>query len=114
VRINGRDYKTVAAAAKHLNCTKGAIYQAVNLGREDRVACRQTFNNGPSKPVTIGTLSFPSRASASRALGFKSGFLSKALSRGSKRGWQRILSAAMTEAARRDALIVKVRQRGGG
>tara|TARA_R110000851_G_scaffold321340_1_gene486690 strand:- start:25813 stop:26355 length:543 start_codon:yes stop_codon:yes gene_type:complete len=111
VRINGRDYKSAAAAAKHLKCTKSAIYQALSCGREDKVARPQTYNGGASKPITIGTLSFCSHASASRALGFKSDFLSNALSRGSKRGWQRILSAAMTEVARRDRLVIKERQR---
>lgn len=111
VRINGREYKSAAAAAKHLKCTKAAIYQAVSCGREDRVAIRKTYNGGPSKPIKLGTLSFSSHAAASRALGFKSGFLSRALSRGSKRGWQRILAAAMTEAARRDRLFIKEKQR---
>ena len=106
IEIRGVVYPDLPSAAKACGVTDAAVRSAMRNGTLHRVGLGKA-----SKPITIGTLSFCSHASASRALGFKSDFLSNALSRGSKRGWQRILSAAMTEVARRDRLVIKERQR---
>lgn len=102
VRVRGKLYPDAGAAAKALGLTRPAIYAAISEAREDRVGLAPVYNVARSKPITIAGMAFPSMASASRALGFQPGFIAKALKRGSKRGQERILAAAMALKAQMD------------
>ncbi len=95
VRISGRNFKSVAAAAAHFDVGVWVIYRALETGDPDRFLRPRRCNPWKSKPFTIGDLSFPSMRAASRALGFSPNYISVVCSRGSKRGYERILAAAM-------------------
>mgnify|MGYP000400970030 CR=1 FL=1 len=96
IMIRGRTYKTARHAARANGVTVKAIYQALCCDRIDRVGLNVRRTSGNAKPFRIGSLEFPSMRAASLALGFENGcFVSKALRKGSKRGQQRILAAAM-------------------
>lgn len=100
VRIAGKDFEDVNAAAAHFGVQPGTVYSAICDGDPDRVARPAVYNPWKSKPFTIGGLTFPSMRAASRALGFKDEeFIAKAVKRGSRRGRERILAAAMTYVA---------------
>jgi len=98
VRIRGRVFPSTNAAAAHLGVTPNAIQKALSEGREDQVGLPQRYNGAVSKPVTIGVQTYPSMASASRALGFSAGYVSQALRRQSTVAMQGILAAAMRDA----------------
>lgn len=100
VRIAGKDFKNVAAAAKHFGVERGTVYSAISDGDPDRIARPQAYNPWRSKPFKIGDLTFPSMSAASRALGFKSdNYIALVMLRGSRKGREKILAAAMSYAA---------------
>lgn len=96
VRIAGKDFGDVRAAAAHYGVQPMTVYAAIADGDPDRIARPAVYNPWKSKPFTIGDLTFPSMRAASRALGFKDEeYIAKAVKRGSKKGRERILAAAM-------------------
>lgn len=104
VALAGKVYASAEAASKALNIKLTTIYAAIADGDPDRVLRANRYNSWRSRPFSIGGLTYPSMRQASRALGFANDeFISRAIKRGSKRGWQRILAAAMREEARRAA-----------
>lgn len=101
VCIGGQTYATAKAASKALGIKIGTIYAAIADGEPDRVLKRQTYAVPWSQPITIGNRTYPSKAAANRALGFKSrDYVNKVIASGSKKGWERILAAAMALEAR--------------
>lgn len=103
VRIAGQEFESAQAAAAHFGVAVGTVYSAVCDGDPDRIVRPKRYNPWKSQPFSIGGLTFPSMREASRALGFKSEeYIAKAIKRGSRRGQERILAAAMAYAARRD------------
>ena len=110
VRIAGRDFADVFAAARAFRCKPATVYAAICDGDPDRIARAPVYNPWKSKPFSVGGLNFPSMRAASRALGFADeDYVAKVVKRGSKRGMQRIVAAAMAVAARRDAAARKAR-----
>lgn len=101
VRIRGRVFPTARDAARHFGVGRSAIYHAIKQGREDRLGLPRQQKNGMAKPITIGPLSFPSMNEAGRVLGFGNNYVSQAISSGRTSAMERILSAAMREARRR-------------
>ncbi|GLQ26119.1 hypothetical protein [Sulfitobacter pacificus] len=107
VRIGCTRYESVADAAKALRMPKARIYSAVIAGDPDRLVRPKRYNPWKSIPFTVGSQTWPSMSAASLALGFKNrDYIAKVVKRGSKRGWERILSAAM-QAEAQGALIEK-------
>lgn len=106
VSIGGQTFENATAAAAHFGVTRHAIYQAINAGRA------QGFGKPPrharllSKPITIGNIKFSSMDEAGRVLGFGQGYISQVIRRGSKRGHERILAAAMKYAAQGNQMEV--------
>lgn len=96
VQIAGRVFDDVNVAAAHFGVQPMTVYAAISDGDPDRIARAQTYNPWKARSFTIGKLTFPSMRAASRALGFSDEeYIAKALKRGSKRGRERILAAAM-------------------
>ena len=96
VRIAGQDFEDVRAAATHFGLTRQAIYSAIDDGDPDRVARPAVYNPWKSQPFTVGGVTFASMRAASRALGFKNEeYIAKVIKRGSRRGRERIIAAAM-------------------
>ncbi len=102
VCLAGLHFEDARAAAVHFGVTRHAVYQAIVSGRAQDFGKRPRYAYPSSKPITIGALSFPSMDEASRVLGFRQGYISLAMRRGSKAGLQRILAAAMKESMRRE------------
>lgn len=97
IKIGDAEFESAAEAARHFKCRPMTILSAVADGDPERVARARRYNPWKSKPFQIGDLRFPSMRQASRALGFESEeFIAKALKRGSKKGYERIVAAAMT------------------
>jgi hypothetical protein len=107
--VGGRTFPTVARAAKHFKCSKGAIYKAINDGNPDRIGKPLTYNGATSKPFVYQGHSWPSHAQAERDLGLPRGFIRQVRRRNSRRGQERLLAAVMrystktTESGRRAA-----------
>lgn len=101
VQINGKDFASAREAAAHFGIKPGAVYRAINEGRSQGFLQLLRQSHATWKPITIGTLSFSSMEEANRVLGFRQGYISQAIRRGSKAAMQRILGAAMREAHRR-------------
>lgn len=99
VLVNGQIFESARSAAAQLGLKPSTIYRAINEGRAHRLTGIRRYNGGRSKPVTLGNLCFSSMEQANRALGFRQGYVSLALRRGSKAAKQRILAAAMAYAA---------------
>ena len=100
VRVAGRDFPTAQAAARHFGVTSHAVYQAIQEGRADEFRQRYRNPGHRARPFSIGGLSWPSMLAADRALGFKEGYIANVMKRGSKRGHERILAAAMAYATK--------------
>lgn len=100
VRIHGRDYPSAKAAAAALGVTPSCVFHALSLGDPDRIG-RRTLVRNNAQPVRIGNLDFPSKRAAAIALGFKPEYVARAIKLRRASAWQRILSAAMVEEARR-------------
>ncbi|WP_039534561.1 hypothetical protein [Ruegeria sp. ANG-R] len=104
VRIRGQVFSDAEAAAKHFGITANGIRQAIRCGREDRVGLAPTGPTANARAFKIGTLTFQSMREASIALGFKTDtYIAKVMRKGSARGKQRILAAAMKYAERLQA-----------
>lgn len=102
VMIGGVVYQDAKTAAQALGVAIATVYDAIRLGDPDRIVRPRTYNPSTSHPITIGPLKFRSKREAARQLGFKNPeYVSKVIRSGSRRGWQKILSAAMKEADRR-------------
>ena len=72
------------------------IYSAIHDGDPDRLVRPKRYNPARSVPFSVGRFTWPSMAAACRDLGFENReFISKVVKKGSKRGWERILAAAM-------------------
>lgn len=99
VRIAGRDFETAKAAAAHFGVHTSAVYAAIRDGDPDRVARPAVYNPWKSRRFSIGGLTFPSMSAASRALGFTDEYIAQVMRRGSERGRERILAAAMAYVA---------------
>lgn len=95
VRVGGIVFDCAASAAAHFGVTTHAIYQAITRGRTEEFGRPPRNARNRSKPIQIGTLSFPSMCDADRALGFAPGYISQVNRRGYKRGRERILAAAL-------------------
>lgn len=101
VQIAGKIYDDVRSAAAHLGVKPSAIYSAISDGDPDRVARPAAYSPWKSKPFSIGALTFPSMRAASRALGFENEeYIAQVVRRGSCKGRERILAAAMAYVAR--------------
>jgi len=106
-RIRGVDYPDVKAAAAALGVTVSAIRQALHRdGHADNVGLPRKYNEARSHAFEFGGLKFASKARASRALGFGPAYISQALRRDSTAMKERIVAAAMQEAARRQDVVV--------
>lgn len=104
VRIDGTVYASAEAASHALGINRMTIYAAVADGDPDRVVRAKRYNPWRAQPFTIGGLSFSSMRQASISLGFKNPeFISKVIKKGSKRGWEKVVAAAMREEAKRAA-----------
>ena len=104
VLIGGQVFPSARAAAAYFGCSVGSIWSALADGDPDRIAGPEARGGWKAKPFSIGSLSFSSMRAASRALGFDSPeFIAKAIKRGSKRGRERILEAAMKYEAQQAA-----------
>ncbi len=96
VRIGGVTYASASEAAGALGIPRATIFAAVADGDPDRVIQPRRYNPSRSMQLSIGSLTFPSRRAAARALGFDNeDYVQKAIASGSKRSWERILAAAM-------------------
>lgn len=96
IKIGDVEFESAAEAARHFKCRPMTILSAVADGDPERVVRPRRYNPWKSKPFEIGGLRFASMRQASRALGFESEeFIAKALKRGSKKGYERIVAAAM-------------------
>lgn len=100
VRIRGVVYPSVTAAAAALGVGPSAISQALARGAEDRVGLKLSARR-PNRTISVvlGGVRFASMSEADRALGFKPGYVSKALRSKSRRSRERILAAVMRFAA---------------
>lgn len=108
VRIGDREFADVPSAAKALGKTQAAVWSAISDGDPDRLVRPPRWNPAKAQPIEIGGLHFPSHRAASRALGFSNpDYVGVVLRRGYKRGWQRVLGAAMALRARLDAAAQK-------
>lgn len=94
VKVRGKVYETCAAAAKDLRLSRNAIWNAIEAGREDRVGLPGKPHR-TVKPVRIGPHQFSSMVEASRALGFKSDYVSHALRHRRASSMERLMAAAM-------------------
>jgi len=99
VRIRGRLFVSARIAAAHFGVSPAAIYQALCKCYVDRIG-RRRYVHATSIPFGIGGLKFPSRRSASIALGFGPGYVSQALVRQCPNAQARILAAAMRKVDR--------------
>jgi len=96
VRIADQVFENASAAAAHFGVKVMTVYSAISENDPERIARPKVYNPWKSQPFEVGGLSFPSMREASRALGFKnSEFIAQAIKRGSKKGRERILGAAM-------------------
>lgn len=101
VEVRGVVYPNAKVAARRLGLTAHAVYQAIAAGRPHECGLRLRHNSTASRPVTIGNLTFSSMEQAGRELGFGHGYVSQVMRRRSKIGHERLVGAAMREAARR-------------
>ena len=101
VRVRGVVYEDQKAAATALGVRPSAIRNGLAYDRLDRVGLPRGNNGGgtPAEPFEIGGLCFPSRAVASRELGFGRGYVSRVMRTGSATGRERLMAAAMRLAA---------------
>lgn len=96
IKIGELVFDSAAAAAHHFKCRPMTVLSAVADGDPIRVARPRRYNPWKSKPFEIGSLRFASMREASRVLGFQNEeFIGKAMRRGSKKGYERIVAAAM-------------------
>lgn len=110
VMIAGKLFDDVYAAARHFDCKPGTVYSAIADGDPDRVARAPRYNPARARPFTVGGITFPSMRVASSELGFSNPeYVSSVIKRGSKRGRERILAAAMRYAVRHPERV----ERGG-
>lgn len=102
VLILGRRFENADAAAAHYGVTNKAVYAAIAAGDPDRIGKPRRRGKPPTtQPFEIGGLRFASTREASTALGFRNpNFIGQVLRRGSKRGRERVLAAAMAHAAK--------------
>lgn len=103
VRIRGVVYPSAKAAAVALGVKVGAVYQALSRNRLDLVGLPREYNPRRSHPFSIAGMSWPSKAAASRALGFGPCYIAHALKIGSRVRQEKILAAAMRLAQERAA-----------
>jgi hypothetical protein len=91
VRIRGVTYESVRHAASAISVSKFSIYAALNRGTIDRVGLAPTQR----KPIVLEGLSFPSIASAARALGLSEKYVAKVIATDSPTGMKRVCAAAV-------------------
>lgn len=100
VRIAGRTFADARAAAAHHGVAPATVWAAVCDADPDRIARAPRWKPWRARPFTIGGITFPSMLEAERALGLTAGYIRTSIKRGSKRGYERIVAAAMAYAAR--------------
>ncbi len=91
VRIRGVTYKSVRHAASAISVSTFSIYSALNRGTIDRVGLAPTQR----KPIVLEGLSFPSIASAARALGLSKKYVAQVIATDSPTGMKRVRAAAV-------------------
>lgn len=109
VRIAGRDFADARQAARHFGITYQAVIAAICAGDPDRIARRPVYGKARAQEITLAGVTFPSKAAASRALGFHENYIAQSLSRGGPSTLRKIEQAAMRYAMSRDAQQVKRR-----
>lgn len=101
VRIQGRDFPSIKAAAAHHGVTPGAIHGRLERGTLEFVGRRRP--GAPNqKAVKIAGRHFPSLSAASRAAGFAPTYLSQAIRLGRARAIGRISEILMAQALTRE------------
>lgn len=103
VRIAGRVFDDAQAAARHFECTASAVYQAIRDGDPDRIARSPIYRPAKAQPIVIGGQAFASLLDADRKLGFSPGYIAQVRRRGSRKGMESVIAAAMRYAAARPA-----------
>jgi hypothetical protein len=86
VEIRGVIYQSVRHASEVLGVSIAAIYSALRRGAMDSVG----LGNTQRKPIDLFGASFASLSDASRALGFRRGYIQKVLATNSHIGMERI------------------------
>lgn len=106
VRIRGVVYSSVREAAEAFGVTRGRIYNAVRVGKEDTIGLgiglRTDNNRFVGNRVTIFGVEFSSMKEASEELGFRPNYIRTALRRRSHRTMEKIRFAVHLYAARKD------------
>jgi len=101
--IRGREFENAEAAARAFKVTKGAIYTALHRGSIDRIGLPPRCGLPRAQEFVIGPLRYPSKRSASIALGFAPEYVSNVLRNGGPDARASLLRAAMALAARQEA-----------
>lgn len=111
VRIAGRDFPSLQAAAAHFGCTASAISKAVDDGDPDRIARSRKgrYHGGLNRPFTMGGLSFSSMRAASLAIGRSDGYVAQVLAKPTRRRVECLRGEFMRLAAQREAAARKGR-----
>jgi hypothetical protein len=103
VSIRGNIYPDAKAAAKSLGVSVRTIYSAMARGTTDTcglgTGARKNKKGGVPKPVTLGSLTFPSMADASAYLGYERKSLSKIMRCGGSVSRQNIMRRLMERSA---------------
>lgn len=106
VTVRGVIYANVNEAAKALGVRPVTIYSALSRGRVDNVGLgpgkrpRENRKGGNPIPITIGGITYPTRAAASRALGLSAGYVTDTVNRKNDRAKQNLLARAMAITAK--------------
>lgn len=104
VRVRGVDYPSPAAAAHAFGIGVDAVYRRIEAGRADDIGLPNARGQHCAQPVEIGPLSFPSKSAAARALGLSPNYVHSAYARKSPKMLERVVAAAMAQAAKREEL----------
>ncbi|EBA11774.1 hypothetical protein RCCS2_17636 [Roseobacter sp. CCS2] len=95
VRVRGNLFDRPAQAAAHYDVCIDHVYRHIAAGAPDRIGLDNERGQYRAKAVTIGPVSFRSRAEASRKLGLGKDYVSRAMTRNSKRMLETVIAAAM-------------------
>ncbi len=103
VLVRGDLFDSPAHAAAHYGVCVDHVYRHIAAGDPDRIGLDHERGQYRAKPFQIGPVRFRSRAEASRKLGFGKDYVSKAMTRNSKRMLEKVIAAAMLYAEHKKA-----------
>ena len=99
-KVRGVTYASVRQTAISLDVSEAAVYSALWRGKMDLLG----LGNTKRKPVEVEGLSFPSIASAARALGLSEKYVRKVISTDSIAGMKRFRAAAVAYKEKKEVI----------